>query len=329
MDFPLWAPRKGQDGPAAAAARAAALAAQEREYRRLLYVALTRAEDRLYVCGWEMQKRAPAGCWYDLVQGALSGVGEAVEFDFGDPASGGWSGPGWRLSQPQRADADKRERTADGPEAEIAPLPPWARAAPPPETAPPKPLAPSRPAQPEPATLSPLGPDRGRRFARGRLIHRLLQHLPEVPAEQRRAAAGRFLAGAAPELGAEARAEVAEAALAVLVNPEFAPLFGPGSRAEVPVVGLVGAGPARQVVSGQIDRLVVGESRVQIVDYKSNRPAPRREAEVSPLYLRQMAAYRAVLAGVYPDHRIDCLLLWSDGPFLMQLSDASLAAHEP
>ncbi len=176
---------------------------------------------------------------------------------------------------------------------------------------------------------SPLGPDEGWRFKRGRLNHRLLQSLPDLAPDARRAAAARFLASPAHGLSADERAEIAEVTMAVLEDSAFAPLFGPGSRAEVPVVGLVEVGGALQAVSGQVDRLLVTEAAVLVVDYKTNRPAPGTETEVAPLYLRQMAAYRAVLAGVYPDRRIDCALLWTDGPRLMQLSPAILSGHAP
>ncbi len=324
----LWPVRKALDGPAAGRARTQAQGVREREYRRLLYVALTRAEDRLYVCGWAMRNTPPADCWHALVEGALSQVGEATDFVLGDQAAGGWAGPGWRLAGPQAAKPDQAEETVR-PDAKIAPLPDWARRAPPPEAAPPRPLAPSRPSQAEPAVVSPLGREQGRRFLRGRLIHRLLQSLPDLPGGARPAAAARFLLAGGHDLSAAQRAEIAAATLAILEDADFAPLFGPGSQAEVPVVGVIGQGAAAEVVSGQVDRLVVEHDRVHIIDFKTNRPAPARESEAAPLYLRQMAAYRAVLTGVYPEHRIECYLLWSDGPRLMHLSDASLSAHAP
>ncbi len=103
----------------------------------------------------------------------------------------------------------------------------------------------------------------------------------------------------------------------MLAAPEHAPLFGPRSRAEVPIVGLVG----RFAVSGQIDRLAVTDEAVLVIDYKTNRPPPATAAEVPAAYRRQMAAYRALLAEVYPDRPIRCALLWTDGPHLMWLDD--------
>lgn len=325
----LWPLRTSLDGPAAAHSRAEHRMAQEREYRRLLYVALTRAEDRLYVCGWSMQRAAPEGCWYKLVEAALAGVAEPVEFTLGAPETGGWSGPGWRLHQPQKAEPDKGQSDAERAEVATPDLPDWARRRPPPESAPPRPLAPSRPAQAEPATLSPLGGDEGQRFQRGRLIHRLLQSLPEIAPERRQAAAARFLAGAAPNLTESARGEIVEATLGVLNHADFAEVFGPNSAAEVPLVGVVDSADGPQVISGQVDRLCVGDNHVLVVDYKTNRPAPAEEGLVSSLYINQLAAYRAVLAKVYPQRQIRCALLWTDGPRLMQLSDALLDRHLP
>jgi ATP-dependent helicase/nuclease subunit A len=95
------------------------------------------------------------------------------------------------------------------------------------------------------------------------------------------------------------------------------------------VAGTIEGAKGPEAISGQVDRLAVEGDRVLIVDYKTNRPPPAREADVPALYFRQMAAYRALLAEIYPRHRIDCFLLWTDGPRLMHISPARLAAHAP
>ena len=326
----LWPLRKGYDGTIARAARAQAQAIQDQEYRRLLYVAMTRAEDRLYVCGWNMKTAAPADCWYELVKGALAEVGDSVQFDFTAPTrAGGWTGAGWRLSCPQTAAPDKVDFATPRPPAKQRPIPPWARRNPGPEPTPPRPLAPSRSEGAEPAVRSPLGPDEGKGYHRGRLIHRLMQSLPDLPPARRPAAARRFLAWPLHGLSRDARAEIESTTLAVLEDVAFAPLFGPESRAEVPIIGVIRSKGAARVISGQVDRLVVTREAVLIVDYKTHRPAPETEAQVPTLYLRQMAAYRAVLAGIYGTRRIDCALLWTDGPRLMQLGGALLDTHAP
>jgi ATP-dependent helicase/nuclease subunit A len=148
---------------------------------------------------------------------------------------------------------------------------------------------------------------------RGRLVHRLLQSLPSVGPLWRSAAAQRFLALPVHGLGAADQQAILDETMAVLNHPEFAALFGPGSVAEVPVVGLIGG----RALSGQIDRLVVDGSSVLIVDYKTIRPVPVDLAAVPPLYFEQLAAYRAAIAAVFPDKEVRCALLWTDGPLLM------------
>ncbi|MEE8188688.1 MAG: double-strand break repair helicase AddA [Kiloniellales bacterium] len=327
----LWPLRVSCDGPLAARLRAEAQARQAREYRRLLYVALTRAEDRLYVCGWDAKTKPPEDCWYKLVEDALAGVAEAVDFDFTkEGEENGWRGPGRRLSTAQTAAADKIETDEPVPAPEKGPpLPDWTQTQPTPEPAPPRPLAPSRPAGAEPPLRSPLGEDGGAGFQRGRLIHRLLQSLPGLPREARAAAAARFLESPVHGLSKAARAEIARVTLDVLDHPDFAALFGPGSRAEVPVTGLIECDSGPEVVSGQIDRLLVAPGHVLIVDYKTQRPAPAAETDIPTIYIRQMAVYRAILKGVYPGRPVTCALLWTDGPRLMQLSSATLAQHAP
>ena len=100
----------------------------------------------------------------------------------------------------------------------------------------------------------------------------------------------------------------------------------PSSGAKQIVPAATGNGRA---LAGQIDRLVVAEDRVLIVDYKTLRPPPATEAEVPPLYLRQLSAYRAALAQIYPDREIRCALLWTEGPRLMPISPAILAGYPP
>jgi ATP-dependent helicase/nuclease subunit A len=164
--------------------------------------------------------------------------------------------------------------------------------------------------------------DGGVRFQRGLIIHRLLQSLPDVPEARRRAAAAAFVQRPAWGLPPEIQSALMEETLAVLAQAEFAPLFGPNSRAEVPISGLVHG----HAIAGQVDRLAVTGSDVFIVDYKTNRPPPRQTADVDQAYVFQMAVYRAALQQIYPGHTIHCVLLWTDGPFTLELTAAQLDA---
>ena len=321
--WPLWLTTSAHTVvPLAGQARFEAERRRDQEYRRLLYVAMTRAADRLYVCGWRQRVPLSTGCWYELVrQGLVGAAGVRAEvMDFRTLAGAdGWAGEGLVLETSQRVDGVSDNAPVERAELQ-EPLPAWAQVRPPPEPLPPKPLAPSRPTSIEPAMRSPLGADHGAAFHRGRLIHRLLQSLPELVPERRAGAAERFLALPVHGLTPEARAVIAAEALAVLEEPRFAPIFGLGSRAEVPVVGLIG----NRALSGQIDRIMVTEDSVLIVDYKTLRPAPASEAEIPPLYLDQLAAYVAAVAAIYPKKHVRAALLWTDGPRLMPVSTETL-----
>lgn len=302
---------------------------QDEEYRRLLYVAMTRAEDRLYITGYGTRQSAPEGAWRNLIARGLDGF--AAPFAFSSDAGGpfddsdlAWTGDGLRLTNPQTSIPD-RTQDAAADEGIVPPLPVWADSAAPEEPEPPRPLAPSRPSMPEPAPRSPLGDDSGVAFQRGLLVHRMLQTLPDVAPEARLRAAEEFLARPVHGLdGDRIEALIAET-FAVLDHPDYADLFGPGSRAEAPVAGVIGV----TAISGRIDRLVVGADAVKVLDFKTNRPPPAQPEDVSPVYLRQMAAYRALLAKIYENQSIECILLWTDGPRLMPLDAKLLDAHAP
>ncbi len=328
--LPLFAPNRAYRCRAIEALAAERRQAAIEEHNRLLYVALTRAEDRVVVAGWEMRGALPENCWYRLVERGFARLGaERVPF------AGEWGGERLRFALAQRAEAEK-ERAAPGLAA--APLPAWAGRAPewrpappPPEPARPTPLAPSRPEGVElgtpPASGSPLAlrDPAGRRFRRGALVHAALQHLPAVPVERRADAARAFFARPGQGLEPAEAVALAEAALGVLAHPDLAPLFGPAGRAEVPLTGLIG----ERVVGGLVDRLAVLPDRVLFVDFKTNRRPPATLAETPPLYLRQLASYRAVLSGIFPDRPVVAALVWTEALRVDVLPAALLDPHNP
>ncbi len=320
-DFVLWRPAKDDEDALAAALHDAARAEIEREHRRLLYVAMTRARDRLYVCGWENKnsKRGRAdGCWYDLIAPAVRALGDDVTLTSGDTVV--------RYEKSQKAAPDGK--AAPTPKSGIESPPAWATTPPKPEPEPSRPLTPSR-TEDEPAIASPLGRDDGARFKRGLIVHRLLQSLPELAPGEREAAARAFVARPALALSDGDAEEIVAETLGVLDHADFAHLFRPGGLAEVPIVGVVGDGENARAISGQIDRLVVADDAVTVVDFKTNRPPPESEDDVSPAYLRQMAAYRWAVRKIYPDREVAAVLLWTAGPRLMRLSAGILDAYAP
>ncbi|MDE3115247.1 MAG: double-strand break repair helicase AddA, partial [Pseudomonadota bacterium] len=285
-----------------------------KERRRLLYVALTRARDRLIVCGFENRKGVRPGSWYDLTERAARAIGTPETKD------------GEVILALGEAPLEPGE---DGsPKAVAAPaLPEWACRPPPAQAVSLRIINPSDAAgiEDEPKAFSPLDGKGNARFRRGLLVHALLARLPEVPAAQREAVARKFLSlrNVPPE---EAEALAAET-LAVLDHPDFAPAFGPGARAELPILAdLPELGPGARI-NGRIDRVAVSEDEVWALDFKTNRPPPTRAEDVPRLYVAQMALYRAALARIFPGRRIACALVWTEGPSLMPLSEALLDAE--
>jgi ATP-dependent helicase/nuclease subunit A len=340
-DTRLWLPRSDDANEAARAWRAEARTRSLQEQNRLLYVAMTRAEDRLYVGGWIGSKPQDNGCWYDRIAAGLAASvdGESFEsrvratrkfFDFTKDIDIGWSGEGYELVNEGRIEAPEQQAL---PLDSVARLEAWAHEPAPVEPDPPMPLAPSQPLPDEaaraPRAYSPLAADDRRRWQRGRLMHDLLRHLPALPAGEREAAARRFLAQPAHGLSEAEVAEWTAEALAVTESPSHRALFAESSRAEVPLIGSVKTPRGTFTVSGQVDRLAVTESEVLIVDYKTNRPPPDAAAGVALAYRRQLALYRALLGEIYPSHTIRAFLLWTATPRLMEIDAKTLDASMP
>ena len=311
--LPFWAPNSSFHVPPYRALLDAEKEAAARESHRLLYVALTRAEDRLLIAGWQGKATRPQGCWYDLVAAGFDTLGA-------DPGENGIR----RFATPQSAPPRAEQTTIH---AAATALPDWAARPAPPEGAEAA-LSPSAlPGEEEGAAANPraAADPTGQRFRRGRLVHALLQHLPERPPAEWEATAQRYLARAGAGLSPEAQGEVAEEVLALLRHPDCAEAFAPGSLAEAPLAGRVRG----RLIAGQVDRIVVTPGRILVVDFKTNRPPPANEADVAPLYLRQMAAYRALLRAAYPGREVACALIWTYGARLMAIPSAMLDAHEP
>jgi ATP-dependent helicase/nuclease subunit A len=174
---------------------------------------------------------------------------------------------------------------------------------------------------------------RTRALQRGTLVHRLLQSLPDLAAGRRREAAEKFLARNATAWGDAERQTLAESVLALIADPRFAAVFAEGSRAEVAIVGRLDLpGKPQALISGQIDRLVVTQSEVLVVDFKTNHAPPTSATKAPSAYIRQLALYRAVLRKLYPQHAIRAALLWTETTDLMEILapalDAELASRD-
>jgi ATP-dependent helicase/nuclease subunit A len=335
----VWAGPENADVGAMGAARVSARELARDEYRRLLYVAMTRAAERLIVCGAEGERGRPRGCWYDLVHDALKN--NTVE----EPADDG-VGIVWRYRKTAETSAAPKKESVK--ETKTFALPEWLERDAPKDGPRRKIISPSSAYEneldfsDETTALLPGAPPQGGReqnvFAarqnalrRGNLVHRLMQSLPDIAPEHRADAANRYLAREAARAAqtgtlseAECR-EIASQVLAMLDDPRFAELFAPGSRAELPIGGHFGD----RMVAGQVDRLVVTPDAVLIADYKTNRPAPRSLEDTKkhhPAYVTQLALYRDVLARLYPGRPVRVALVWTEVPHLMEIPADALDA---
>jgi ATP-dependent helicase/nuclease subunit A len=321
--FAVWLPRIEDADAQTLALRENVRLQQMEEHRRLLYVAMTRAEERLYVAGWN---EPGEGSWYALVQAAMNAIAQPVESPFLS-AAGVPDPMVLRLDAAQRGPVSGSDARAVS---DIPALPGWVHAPAPDEPDPPRPLAPSDPGENPPVRAPVERVEDQQRFVRGNILHRLLQWLPELDASRRHDAALRYLARPVFELPENTQHAIAGEVLAVLEQPEFAHLFGPDSVAEVAITGTAPrADGTINVISGQIDRLVMSSGVISIVDYKSNRPPPDDPEAVAPVYLRQMAAYRHVIRAGWPDHGVRAYLLWTDTPHLMEIPDPLLDQYGP
>jgi ATP-dependent helicase/nuclease subunit A len=282
------------------------------EHRRLFYVALTRARDRLYICGFENKRGVREGSWYRLAENAAAALGVEV----------------LRGSETVRVFGEPGEQYGLAVESERAPaeIPSWAAKPPPPAPPTPRLIRPSDATDAiEPAPLSPLEPGNAKRFRRGTLVHTLLSHLPDIAPEARREMALRYLR--VRDVDDDQARSLTDETLAVVNDPAFAPAFAPGSRAEAAITAELPEIAPGARINGRLDRLAVSADEVLIVDFKTNRPPPETEAEVGELYLSQMALYRAAAAKIFPGRRIGCALVWTEGPRLMRLSGSLLDAQ--
>lgn len=332
----LCAGGRKSDTDAISQIRAGKSLKDEQEGLRLLYVALTRARDRLTLCGYAGKRAAPKGAafdpWYDLLVNAFDRVEHSLE-------AMSLKAPFDDLEQTKTAVIRVYGQRSATLAAEAAIVPPevvlpgfvtqivaqsevdlergrerWAAIS----------QMGDEDREEEERAPSPLDSRNGLgRYRRGNLIHKLFEILPDIATEKRGEVTARYL-DRQPDLNSSQRQEMAGAVMAVLTDPRFAEAFGPDSRPEVALAGSIGRSARGDeiMLSGRIDRLVVTDDRVLIIDYKSNRPAPDRAEDAAIAYQRQLAGYVALLRQIYPQKTIEAALLWTDGPKLTPLSEA-------
>jgi len=291
------------------------------EYRRLLYVALTRAEDRLYICGATGKDKINEQSWYQHIKTGIEQIAESFEMPWGQGLRVGnlpTCHPVFITGSENKANdgvyntrSPRKARMMDFLQTPV-----------PVEPSPSKPLTPSRILSEVPASVSPLS--KKHVYATGKFIHRLLEYLPAQEQDKRESMA-RFIARKfSTELSQEVIDKAISDAISVIDNPDFAMLFGKDALAEVPITGNIEIDGSNITISGQIDRLYIGKNEVWVVDFKSNQSPPDSQRDIPVSYVRQLALYRLLLTKIYPDKTVHCALLWTENAKFDVLPEALL-----
>lgn len=275
----LLRPTQPQDTEATKYFKGKGAEAEAEEKRRLLYVALTRAQDYLYVGGWTSGKDLSSDCWYRIIEEALEVKSGAYRFSQGN-----------HEQAPSFAE-DKSHQ-------EIPSLPVWAY------------MQPAEAGQ-EKSNLKKKKTRSNAAVERGILIHRFFEYLPQLP-EGRRYEAACQMVKKEGLTQSEWEGDI-EATLKMLNDVTFKEIFGPGALAEVPVSGLIDGLPFQ----GRIDRLLVTPDQITIVDYKTDRNPPL--GSVPDAYVEQLESYAVALRSIYPNHKIRKVLLWTTGPKIQEI----------
>ncbi len=321
----IWAARKKALDTVTKTWATAAEKTRDQEYRRLLYVAMTRAEDRLYVCGWTGEKTASRASWYKLIYESLKTRAKCESEEFLTRHMNTTGETLLRLVCPQTEEPQKRMSRSKN--TVSSNLPNWAHTSPSPETVLSQHLTPHlflKEGLPKPHSIH----IDDKLQTRGKLIHSLLQWLPNFPPEIRTDKLRHFLSNHTTALSDTMLSDLSTVALKVVSTPELAHVFGSESRAEVPLTGSFSRHGRTYNVLTQIHRLTVKEKTVSMVVFATEKHVPQGVFDVPIRYLRHMATCRVLLETIYPAHAIECTILWTEIPRLMvvdkELLDRSL-----
>ena len=269
------------------------------EYRRLMYVAVTRAEDRMIFCGFRKQQEISEDSWYSLFKETFSQIATPDDNKILSVTSE-------QYFEKENKNKNKREELQTD-------IPDFMYEQAQKESPLSKPLRPSKPDS-EPASISPLAINSDRiLYKRGEIIHKLLQFLPNINKDRQLQTIKDFLAQKATEFN-EIEVEKICCEIAFLLNnKEFGKVFGANSKAEVPIMGEIDG----KIISGQIDRLIIDDNQVIIVDYKTNKNVPDK---VPSVYVSQLRAYKKLIQKIYPQKEIKTYILWTNTANMMEIS---------
>lgn len=300
----------------------------EDEYRRLLYVAMTRAEKTLTICGWRGVNTKKPG-WAEWVKAGL--FGSEGKSNYTSPENIGICRFAPHGDLPETGSVE--DLTAANTTQFTFPSLPI-------EPEIPRPLSPSAGALiieaesengpdslPEPQPSPVLGNviETPAAMVRGTLVHMLLQRLADIPEGERKAAAKRLVARNAAMMAEIEQTRIVDEVLSVIDNPQFAFLFREGSKAEVQISGTIHLNGKSQIIAGKIDRICEHNGLVTLIDFKTGR-APGSRSGISAGHVVQLALYRQLVAPIFPNHKIEAVLVYTAAPRLFKLEPAVMDA---
>ncbi|MGJ8528579.1 double-strand break repair helicase AddA [Maritalea sp.] len=306
----LWAPGSAKNQAANVQTGVEREKAKDQaEYRRKLYVALTRAEDELYVTG--IAKRGQENSWYQMV---YDGLAEHC-LELKDEAD---QTIAWRYPKDAAFQVGKQNQLDD---VKSSPLPNWiTEPAPVPTTR--RIVEPSKHDEVYKQSAGPASLDRETARLRGTTLHALLQFMPRFAPEDRHQFAAQALVSLMPD-HEQLHDRMIEQANAIITAPEFADLFGTQSRGEVAVAADIEFEGKPSRITGRIDRLVVSDDQVLIVDFKSDANPPKDVDAIPANYRTQLTRYRAALRKQFPNRPINCAILWTENLKMSHLLDSN------
>jgi ATP-dependent helicase/nuclease subunit A len=315
---PVWSTGAKHDCEPLVQARSIVRERGEEEHNRLLYVAMTRAKDRLVIAPYLRGNvnAPPPNAWSEMIRAGLGDRLQPRDTPWGPVQV--WKDDKTKLQEPVHVPPTRREPVV---------IPSWIGENVTPE---PEPLPPIRPSSALGAADRLARPGDGpyapEARLRGTLVHALVEHLPRVPEDRREASARAFVRARAPRLSPEVADGVVRDAVSLVTNPALAPLFGPQSRAEAPLAGRVTAPSGEILVSGQIDRLAILDDAILIADFKTSAKPPPPGAPLPQSYVAQLALYRRLMQDIDPSKPVRAFLVWTAGPLIVELTEAQMQA---
>ena len=318
----VWGPYRNQHNSLIENEKLRLKEKQDEEKKRLLYVAMTRAQDHLYICGWKNKNSTSENCWYTMISNAFPMAAEVVD----DPNLNGFNKDNKmkvkRITSKNTSTVNTKTSKNISP---ISELPAWTSTDFSDVVAKEHQESDGVTRKTELEVTSPLEYEKIDKYQKGKIVHTLLQFLPELPPNKREKTAKKYLEQRVLSLDKKARDDLLRKTLAVINHPELSFAFDQTAIAEAPIYGTV----KNIGVTAQIDRLLVKEDRVIIIDYKSNMEIPQDPLGVPKMYLRQLATYKKLVRDIYPDRQSECFIIWTEVPTLMKIEEDILAEYEP